>query len=318
VPPTSLTLPREADRVLISVNPKAGRRSAARRVDRLAELLGRRGLKVERFTDLTEVAARANRLHREGVLRGLVGVGGDGTASELVNRTEPGVPITLLAAGTANLLARYLGLSGKPEDVCETIAAGNLRRLDAGTASGRIFLLMVGCGFDAEVVRRVDARRQTSRQGGHIGYSSYVKPIFESIRSYEYPAIRVYCDEQCDGSAESPTSGLVVRWAFVLNLPRYGWGLPLAPAAVGTDGLLDLCTFERGSLWSGLRYAAAAQFGGRHRRMTDCVIRRARRIRITAAVPVAYQLDGDPGGHLPVEIEVLDRRLTAVVPLPRA
>ena len=90
--------------------------------------------------------------------------------------------------------------------------------------------------------------------------------------------------------------------------------LPLAPTAVGTDGLLDLCTFARGSLWSGLRYAAAAQFGGRHRAMADCVIRRARRLRITADAPVAYQLDGDPAGFLPVEIEVLRGRLTAVVP----
>ena len=43
------------------------------------------------------------------------------------------------------------------------------------------------------------------------------------------------------------------RWLFGFNLPLYAVGLPIAPQAVATDGLLDICTFARGSLWSVLR-----------------------------------------------------------------
>jgi diacylglycerol kinase (ATP) len=39
-----------------------------------------------------------------------------------------------------------------------------------------------------------------------------------------------------------------------------------------------------------------------------------RRVRITADVPVMYQLDGDPGGFLPLDIEILPQRLTMLVP----
>ena len=311
---TASRLPPEADQVLISVNPKAGRGSASQRVDRLVELLGQHGFHVEISTDLAKVSARADQLHAQGQLRALVGVGGDGTAAELVNRTAPGVPITLLAAGTANLISKYLGLVGTPEKLCQTIAAGTLLRLVAGVASGRLFLVMVSCGFDAEVVQRVHTHRESGGRGGHIGYLSYIRPILESIRSYEYPEIRVYCDEPGDGHAEDQSSPVIARWAFAFNLPCYGWGLPLAPEAVATDGLLDLCTFERGSLLQGLRYLAAAQFGGRHRRMPDCRIRRAGRFRMTSDKQVAYQLDGDPGGFLPVDVEVLPGRLTLVVP----
>lgn len=88
----------------------------------------------------------------------------------------------------------------------------------------------------------------------------------------------------------------------------------MTPRADGFDGLLDVCTFGKGSLCQGLRYLAAAQLGGRHRGLSDCVIRQVRRVRITSEQPVAYQLDGDPGGRLPLEIEVLPRRLTLVVP----
>jgi len=312
--PETASLPPEADRVLISVNPKAGRRSAARRVDRLAESLGQRGLHVEIFTDLAEVSAEANRLHNRGKLRALVGVGGDGTAAELTNRTHEGVPVTLLPAGTANLLSKHLGLSGKPERLCQAITEGRLLRLDAGKAAGRLFLVMVGCGFDADVVQRVHDHRESNPRGAHIGYRSYAKPIVESIRSYGYPEIRVYCDEPCDGAGLGQLSPITARWVFVCNLPRYGWGLRIAPDAVATDGLLEVCTFRRGSLFHGLRYVAAVQFGGWHRRMSDCDMRQARRLRITSEERVPYQLDGDPQGVLPLDVEVLPNRLTVVAP----
>jgi diacylglycerol kinase family enzyme len=48
--------------------------------------------------------------------------------------------------------------------------------------------------------------------------------------------------------------------------------------------------------------------------MRDCVTARATQIIIEADEPVPYQLDGDPGGMLPLAIDVLPRRMTLVVP----
>jgi diacylglycerol kinase family enzyme len=312
--PNSPTLPDSADHVLISVNPKAGRRSVSARVERLADCLRKAGFQVEAKTDLAEVTAQANDLHRQGKLRVLVGAGGDGTAAELTNRTDPGVPISLLAAGTANLLAKHFRLSGRPEKLCQTIATGQLRELDAGLANGRLFLVMIGCGFDAEVVQQVHEQRETcARRGGHIGYSTYFKPVWRSVRSYRYPEIRVYCG-QPNGEMGEP---LTAHWAFACNLPRYGWGIPLAPKAEGDDGLLDLCTYGGNSLLRGMKFAAAAQFGGWHQCLPACRMQRADKIRFTSDETVAYQLDGDPGGLLPVEVEVLPKRLTLLVPSDR-
>lgn len=300
-------LPSATDVVLISVNPKAGAASSRHRAERLADLLSNRGLNVEILTDLGEVGEKAKKHHSEGTLRALVGVGGDGTAAELVNRTEPGVPITMLPGGTENLLSRHLRLKDTPEGVCETILAGRTMRLDAGSANGRVFLLMIGCGFDAEVVRRLAARR-----GGHIGYHSYVRPILASARHYRYPEMLIYSDDQDDypGRMDCPQTA---RWFFGFNLPCYGGNLRFAPEADGSDGLLDACMFRRGSLWNGLRYLAAVK-QERHCRLADCATGRARRLKITSSDEVPYQLDGDPGGVLPVEIEVLADRLTVIVP----
>jgi diacylglycerol kinase (ATP) len=302
----------DADQVLILVNPKAGRGPSANRLDQLAELLRGQRLAVELSGDLDRLCQRANQAFREGVLRALVSVGGDGTAAELVNRTDPGLPICLYPSGTANLLPRYLGLRADPVLVSNVIADGFHLKLDAGLANGRVFLMNASCGFDADVVHQVHRRRQEDSEG-HLSYWSYAKPILAAIRSYQYPEIRVYWERaQADPEQPSPAPR-IVRWAFAFNLPLYGWGLPLAPWADGTDGSLDVCTFQHGSLCSGLRYLAAAQ-GGWLRRLGDCEIGRATRLRITAEQPVAYQVDGDPGGWLPLEMQVLPRRLTFVVP----
>lgn len=307
---TVARLPEDALRVLLSVNPKAGRQGQEQRVEGLMACLRARGFEPERLGDLAEVAARANHDHAEGRLRALVAVGGDGTVAELVNRTLPGVPITVFPAGTANLLAKYFRLPSDPEAMAEVIAAGNLQRLDAGSAAGRVFLSMVSCGLDAAVVEQVHRQRARAR-GGHITYWSYIKPILDAMRSYACPEIRIY---YTDKPEEGGQRWISARWALALNLPRYAWGVSLAPKADMSDGQLDLCAFAQGSFWHGLRYVLAAHWGC-HERLADCRTERVRWLRFTSeAAGVPYQVDGDPGGQLPVDIEVLPARLTLLAP----
>ena len=308
-------LRRDADRVAILVNPKAGPTAAQPRASRLADLLTKQGFKVEVFTDLAAATSQANRWHAEGCLRTLVGVGGDGTAAELVNRTDEGVPLTFLPAGNSNLLAGYFRLSKEPEAICRTIVEGVTARIDAGRANGRIFLLMIGCGFDAEVVNRVHGRRT-----GHISLKNYLQPVGEVIRNYSYPEIRANWEDDGQGTVPifvpakmglSPSEhALVARWLFVFNLPCYGGGFRIAPHSDGSDGQLDVCGFRRAGFW---KYLAAILLR-RHQGMADWTTCRVPRLRITSDAKVPYQLDGDPGGWLPLDVEVLPGRLTLVVP----
>lgn len=294
---STFTISPDARRVAVLVNPKAGPTAARPRAEQLVGLLERQGLTVELLTDLAEATSKANRWHSEGCLRTLVGVGGDGTAAELVNRTDPGVPITLLPGGNSNLLAVYYQLSKDPEQVCRVITDGLAARIDAGRANGRIFLLMIGCGFDAEVVNRVHEHRT-----GHISLKNYLGPVADVVRNYQYPDIVAEWD---DGRAT-----LSARWMFVFNLPCYGGGFRIAPHSDGSDGLLDLCAFRRVGFWKCLTTVLLRQ----HRRLSDWSEHRVGRLRIRSEAAVPYQLDGDPGGWLPLEVEVLPSRLTMLVP----
>ena len=307
MPPIQRTLAADTDRVVISVNPVAGACAAEGRVERLGRLLEQRGFTAEIHTDLAEATARAESWHTAGRLRALVGVGGDGTAAELVNRTSPGVPIAMLPTGTENLLSRHFELSDSPETLCQTIVDGTAVQIDAGRASGRIFLLMASCGFDAAVVHAVHRQRR-----GHIRKWAYVKPILDSLRRYPFPEIRVRLAAE-GARVASYQDPLTVRWVFAFNLPCYGGGFRLAPAADGSDGRFDVCTYRGGTLWRGLIFALAV-YCGRQQDLPDFSMLRSPRLRLEADEPVPYQLDGDPGGHLPVDLEVLAGRLLLIVP----
>jgi YegS/Rv2252/BmrU family lipid kinase len=308
--PTIQYLPNSAERILIVTNPHAGFRPRVTLIDQLVTALEADGFVVEVVTELAELPAKSETSHA-GPVRAVIAAGGDGTVSEVVNRTAPNTPVAVLPLGTENLLAKYLGIRQDVDQIRHLIGRGASVQLDAGRAGQRIFLLMAGCGFDAEVVRRLHQERS-----GNIHHLSYAKPIIDSIRSYEYPELRVFCEPPAGAADTSQAQGdqpyFTARWVFVVNLPRYAAGLQIVPDAVGADGLLDVCTFKGGSLFSGLRYLAGILLG-QHRSWDDCITHQTRKLRIESDGDVPLQLDGDPAGCLPVEIESLPRRVRLIV-----
>lgn len=325
----------QADHVLISLNPKAGRSDPARRAEELRGALVRLGYAVEILTDLKTVAEKANGLVQAGRLRALVGVGGDGTAAELVNRTVPGCPVTLLPAGTANLLAKEYRLPKEPKKLAEMIRVGSTVTFDAGrfrvmnesgpAESGRLFLVLVSVGVDAWIVRRVDERREASyragtKRGGHIGYLSYLKPIFEAIFSYSYAPMSVEIEggspRRLSGAETSRVRREWAKWAFVCNIPRYGFGAAPVLDSRPDDRLLDVCLFKRGGFLSSIFSVALAFCGGLHRFCPSVRLGSARVLRVTAGEgeKIPFEADGDPAGFLPVEIETVPARVTLIVP----
>jgi diacylglycerol kinase (ATP) len=203
--------------------------------------------------------------------------------------------------GTENLLAKHFQISGDVKSFCQMIQAGIKQRIDAGRANDQLFLIMVSCGFDAEVVDKLHRTRV-----GHIRHSSYFSPVLKTICSYRFPKLQIAVDGQQLSAA---------RWAFVFNLPRYAMNLPLAPMALGNDGLLDLKTFHRGNFLNGLlNYFSVLMRRDQKWKLSKHTTGKI--VEITSESPVAYQIDGDLGGHLPVKIEILPAYLSLFTPAP--
>ena len=295
-------LSTSAKGILVSVNPRAGAQSAVDRVQAVYKALMARGFSAQITTDLKELAALSARWHQTGTLRAVVAAGGDGTAAAVRNAVPASVPLLPLPFGTECLLARHIGQSVIPEEVCEVLTHGYVVPLDIGRVDTRLFLLMVSVGIDAEVIDRMQSRRT-----GHITHASYVKPTLEALRNYKYPELCVYC-------AGYETEPVCCRWLLGFNLPCYARGLQFTPRALGTDGLLDLCMFRRGSTWSFLRYLWQVS-RGRHLNLPEVQMLQRQSFRVEAAgnAGVAVQIDGDHAGRLPIEVELIPRGLNLLV-----
>ena len=167
------------------------------------------------------------------------------------------------------------------------------------------FLIMATVGFDADVVRRLHLRRK-----GFIRRISYLRPILQSIARYRFPELKLTLLDHT--GAPSPQ---VIRagWVMSFNLPRYAAGLNIVKNADATDGKLDVVTFARGGLISGLRYLAGIAVG-RHLSFRDVNLVQSTHVRIESNERVYYELDGDYAGRLPLEIKLAPSRICLLVP----
>jgi YegS/Rv2252/BmrU family lipid kinase len=291
--------PPEQQWVAIQRNPRSGTGKGRDWLVDLARELKRLRFRPRLFKNRQRMDAWLARPAVRGNLACIVAAGGDGTVADVFNR-HPGVRLGILPLGTENLLARFLGIPSSGTLVARIIAAGQVRVLDLCQLAERRFVLMASAGFDADVIQRLHFARS-----GNISRLSYVQPILESVRKYEYPEIRLYVDG-------SPTPA-TARMAVIVNVPIYALGLSVARRARGNDGILDLRLFRQGSAFQMVRYLCNLALGI-HETLPDVESLSGRRVRIESDVPVPVQIDGDAAGFTPAEISVLPGALEVLVP----
>lgn len=290
-----------ANVVVFSINPNSGASDNGKLCASIAARLESKGFQAILSTDLDEVEAETKKHLQSGSLRAVVAAGGDGTIALLANRLPRETPFAILPLGTENLLGLHLGLKAEEDFFVSLVEHGSQTRIDAGRANGKLFLVVASCGFDAAVVKRLDEVRS-----GHISRASWLKPIWQTILSYRFPILKYSLDD------EPP---IEARWAFIFNIPRYAIGLRITPEAIDSDGKLDICTFQGRGVFRGLWYLLVTYMGG-HSRLDASRLAQFRKLKIESDSdrPVYYELDGDPGGELPLEIEVVPQALRILLP----
>lgn len=233
-------------------------------------------------------------------LRCLVAAGGDGTVNDLVTR-YPGMPLAIFPMGTENLFAKFLRIPRDGRQLADLIIDGHTRRFDLARLGDRRFCIMAGVGLDAVIVQETHSRRR-----GHIRKWQYIRPIWQAWRNAMTTApLHVICDGQ-----PLPETA---RAVFVMNQPAYALGFHLADHAAGRDGLLDLRLVNWSSRLELLWLAWHAYRGGWERLpQVRCAMGRV--IQIAADAPVPVQIDGDPAGFTPIQIELLPDALDVFVP----
>jgi diacylglycerol kinase (ATP) len=300
-----MTPPPSTDNLLIFANPIAGRGIGVKIAHQLEDHFRSQGRGVRTLLKKPSDLADSDLGDRPGAV---IVIGGDGTlrgvAQRLLqaDRLAPLLPVPL---GTANLMGQHLGIQWDPANIVQQVSGAvsrsRIRFLDAGHANGQLFLLMAGVGFDGQVVEHLHRVRR-----GPIHVWDYVMPLAASFCNYPAAPLRVVLD-----GTEIFSEGQAL--AFVGNLAEYGTGFPIVPFARADDGLLDVCVLpcqSRVDLVELFLLAAA----GEHVAAEGAVYRRGRHVRIESPVSVPVQVDGDPAGYTPVQIDLLPIRLPFIVP----
>ncbi len=239
-------------------------------------------------------------------------VGGDGTLRCVVDRLLQVIPdpqplphVAIIPLGTANLMAHHLecmwGKGPIGPQVIQAILGGFHRHIDLASANGTAMLAIAGAGFDAQVVHNLATIRR-----GPITHASWLLPTLRGLFGYRFPPITVALDGHTV-LADTPAI------AFVGNIPEYGAGFSVTPAARPDDRLLDVCLLPCDS-WQrvielGILCANQHQVTSDH-----ALYRRAKRVKITSPTPVPVQIDGDEAGFTSLSIDLLPRQLTFIVP----
>ena len=113
-----------------------------------------------------EMPAALNRATRKDNIDAIIAGGGDGTISTAAGIAwKSGVPLGVIPAGTMNLFARSLKLPLDIWSVLETLATGEIRAADIGSADGKAFVHQFSAGMHARMVRYRNSLPYRSRAG---------------------------------------------------------------------------------------------------------------------------------------------------------
>ena len=288
-------------RVLIILNPAAGRsRSSRRLLDRVVAALEGRGCAVV-VRRTGPAMGDAERLAREAgpEFDIIVAAGGDGTINGVANGMAAAPrPLALLPLGTANVLAREIGLPRRPELLAELIASGPARPIWPGRVGDRLFLTMASSGFDAETVAAVNPRLKR-----HVGRLAFAWAIVLCLWRYRASELHV----SVDGADHRAATVIAAKGRF------YAGSHVIAPRANLAEPMLDLVLFQRSGRLMVLRYLAALLLGRMHRR-SDVTFLRSRSALVSGAESLPVQADGEIVACLPVCIAIAEQPLRLVRP----
>ncbi|GGL09759.1 diacylglycerol kinase [Deinococcus radiotolerans] len=185
----------------------------------------------------------------DGVAGTVFVAGGDGTqravALTLAGRAE--VNLAVIPMGTANNVARTLGVQGEPLDVIAAYGRSEVRPFDLGRVEGPwgedLFLEACGCGAFADVMAEYDPEEGKSPLRA-------VQALTTTLTTFDPPPVQLTLDGE-----EQPKAAFALL--EVMNTKATGPRLRLATNADPGDGQLDVVRIDAAGREGLLTYLAA-------------------------------------------------------------
>ncbi|MCA2683927.1 MAG: lipid kinase [Microcystis sp.] len=163
--------------------------------------------------------------------------GGDGTLNAMVDvLVETQLPLGIIPLGTANDLARTLGIPNSIAEACRIIAEGNLKYIDLGWVNNKYFFNVASLGLSVKITQKLN--KGLKRRLGILAYAWTALQVLSKTRPF---TAMIGIDGQ---NIKVKTLQIAIG-----NGRYYGGGMPIAHDAQIDDQRLDLYSLEIEHWW---------------------------------------------------------------------
>lgn len=242
--------------------------------------------------------------HAGSVDRVILG-GGDGTMNAAAEAlVETGLPLGILPLGTANDLARSLGIPLDPVAAARLITTAQARPADLGWVNGHYYFNVASIGFSAELAGELTA--ESKKAWGVLGYAVAAVRVLRRVRPFTVTI-------EHDGQTERVTT----IQASVGNGRHYGGGMTVEAGAAVDDGKLDFYSLEVAHWWRLLALLPALRRGTQGRAQ-DVRAFKTTEIRLSTRKPRPVNTDGELTTYTPAHFKVVPKVIRIFAPGPEA
>lgn len=264
----------------------------------LLEQAGFKVIKVE--SDSPEKTARLIDQHQQQVQLIIIG-GGDGTISSAApSLYQHQITFAILPLGTANDLARSLGMTNNLLDAFHNIINNKPRRINLGVVNEHYFFNVANIGLGVQVTHEL-----TPEVKKKWGVLSYLKAVFVAFKNNRKFRVSV----MIDGEPHRLNS---IHLA-IGNGRYYGGGNVIDEASTIGDGQLYLYSLPPLKLWKLLALAPLLRTG-KQRNSSRAFVARGQRIEISTTSPKEIHADGEPVCKTPATFKVIPEALSVICP----
>lgn len=289
-------------RVLFLVNRHA--RQGQAKLSEAIDCLKQAGfVLMEESPDSAESLADIIRDYRNQVDLVIIG-GGDGTLNAAVEGLiDTQLPLGILPLGTANDLARTLGIPNNLTAACQIVVDGCQDKIDLGWVNDKHFFNVASLGLSVQITRKLN--KEMKRRWGVLAYA--VAAIKVLLRSRPFTA-----ELRFNGGKRIRMKTVQVA---VGNGRYYGGGMTVAENAAIDDQQLDVYSLNLKHWWQMLMILPAMR-SGNHTSWDFVEHYRCREVEVVTRRPYDINTDGELTAQTPAQFRVIPQAITVFVPKP--
>jgi len=227
----------------------------------------------------------------------LIAAGGDGTLKMVAEaQVHHPVPIGILPAGSANGMARELGIPNNPAAALDIAIHGIVQAIDVVEVNGEWCLHLADMGLNAKMLQHFE-------QSPRRGMLAYARAMLKALNTHSAMRLSIHINGQIMHRK--------AIMAVIANASRYGTGAVINPKGELNDGRFELVIIRRLALSELLKMWITRQpYDPLKTELLQCTS-----LEIESHKPYAFQVDGEyRGKHKKVTAAVVPGVLKLVIP----